>query len=950
MPLLPRKSRRIALLAVAIMGLSGLPAGSAHAGAGTSVVPAGWRAEHDAGDSTGTTATLTSGWKIQSSAVATDTGAVISDPAYPTSGWLPISQPETLMAGLLENGQYPDIFFSNNLAAVPTAQFKVNWWYREQIRIHPRTDRHTFLIMNGVLSRANLWVNGTKVADQAQLQGAYSKFEYDITAYARDGANAIALEVFPNSTSSNASGYLTLNMVDWNPASPDNWTGLQFAPQLAQDGAVSVRNAHVLQHNAADLSSSDLTVKADLRNNTATDQSTTFTGSIDGDRAHITFSRPVTVPANSTLTVSITPTDEPRLHLRHPAIWWPYQMGGQPMYHLDVSAVGPHHDVSDSATDDFGIRTVTSYLTPVVPGQTLGANGYRQFVINGRPFVVRGGGWSQDLFLRYSRQNVRDQLSYIKNMGLNSIRFEGNFPPDDMFQQMDRAGILAMPGWQCCNKWEQGSSRWSADIKANAANQASTVAQWMRDHPSVFSFYQGSDNQPDAAKETIYLTAFAAADWSTPQIASAEYKSSTQLGPSGSKEGPYNYAPPGYWWNSGPQMSNPDDAFTNAGGAFGLDTETSPGNTVPTQDSLNRFMTGADQNQVWDLSSTNGSGTGPDIFHTSKFDDYTAIGRMGQYNTALWNRYGHWSDMASYQRAAQAGGYEVTRSEFEAYLGHSKDVANPSTGLIYWQMNKAWPSLQWELYGYDLDQAGVFFGAKKANESVHIMYSYDDGSIKVANLTNDTQCGLHAKAEFIDLDGHVKGVTEVNVANLASQDVRTVLTAAVPAGISTTYFVRLTLSRGHDQVSRNVYWLSTKPDSIDWDKTIDAGNGATFTPNGYADLTGLQGLAPASVRVKASTHRDGDNNVTQVTITNVSGGPTPSFLTRADIRRGGQPAGTDNQVLPVLWSDNDVTLWPGESQTITAVYPRDQLKGAAPVVSVNGWNLTNQIVPAPQGH
>jgi len=54
-----------------------------------------------------------------------------------------------------------------------------------------------------------------------------------------------------------------------------------------------------------------------------------------------------------------------------------------------------------------------------------------------------------------------------------------------------------------------------------------------------------------------------------------------------------------------------------------------------------------------------------------------------------------------------AGGYEVTRALFEAYIGHSKDRANPSTGIIYWQLNKAWPSLQWQLYGSDFDQSGV---------------------------------------------------------------------------------------------------------------------------------------------------------------------------------------------------------------------------------------------------
>jgi exo-1,4-beta-D-glucosaminidase len=393
--------------------------------------------------------------------------------------------------------------------------------------------------------------------------------------------------------------------------------------------------------------------------------------------------------------------------------------------------------------------------------------------------------------------------------------------------------------------------------------------------------------------------------------------------------------------------------FTNAGGAFGFQTEASPGNTIPTLDSLKRFLTADDQAKIWDTTSTGGKGTGPNIFHTHPYTNYTAVGRLGQYNTPLWNRYGHWSDMAGYERVAQAGGYEVTRAEFEAYLGHSKDPANPSTGLIYWMMNKPWPSLQWNLYGSDFDQAGVYFGAQKANEPVHILYAYDDGSIKVVNLTNQRQTGLEAKAEFIDLTGSIKSSLPGKVPTLESQDVQTVLHPTVPAAISSTYFLRLTLTSGSRVVSRNVYWLSTKPDQIDWARTVSrghaSGSGAFFAVDGYADLTGLQSLPPATLQVSGASSRSGDDEVTTVTIRNTSARPVVGFLLRADVRRGaanGRAAAGDNQVLPIVWSDNDITLWPGESQTLTARYRRAALQGTAPVVTVSGWNVAEQTVAA----
>jgi hypothetical protein len=185
------------------------------------------------------------------------------------------------MAALVENGHYPDVLKSDNLKTVPTDQFDVNWWYRDEVRLHQRRGEHTFPTMHGVLSRSNLWVNGVKVADQAQLQGAYSELEFDITPYVREGADAITLDVYKND--SGEDGYLTTDMVDWNQPSPDHWTGLQYAPTIAQDGAVSLRDAHVTQANAGDLSASDLTLKATVRNDTGTAQRAVVGGTIGGN-------------------------------------------------------------------------------------------------------------------------------------------------------------------------------------------------------------------------------------------------------------------------------------------------------------------------------------------------------------------------------------------------------------------------------------------------------------------------------------------------------------------------------------------------------------------------------------------------------------------------------------------------------------------------------------------
>jgi hypothetical protein len=244
----------------------------------------------------------------------------------------------------------------------------------------------------------------------------------------------------------------------------------------------------------------------------------------------------------------------------------------------------------------------------------------------------------------------------------------------------------------------------------------------------------------------------------------------------------------------------------------------------------------------------------------------------------------------------------------------------------------------------------VYFGALKAGEPVHIMYDYAEGSVKVANLTRTPQSGLTASARVIDLNGKVKDERRVAVAGLASQDVQTVLTPKVPADTSRTYFVELTLTRGDGStVSRNVYWLSTKPDAVDWSKTLGQGSGAVFRPGGYADLTGLQNLPAATVKASASTRRSGPDAITTVTLRNTGTGSVPVVFARADVRRGtpdGHAGGGDNQVLPISWSDNYVTLWPGQSQTLTARYRASDLRGSSPVVSLTGRNLPDRTIPA----
>ncbi|ETK37029.1 glycosyl hydrolase 2 galactose-binding domain-containing protein [Microbispora sp. ATCC PTA-5024] len=853
--------RLLAALALTAAGVTALPAAASQAAAQQPVV--------------------LPGYKIQSSAKVSDGGAAISTPGYGASGWYAAGPRSTVLAALLKNGVYSDPFYSTNMKSIPAADFTVPWWYRSDFTLGSETGLRTFLDVTGLISGGDVWVNGAQVA--AGLTGAYTRNEIDVTSLVHAGVNSVAFKVSPNDPNKQ----LTMGWIDWVQTPPDKNMGIFRDVVVRRSGAVALRDAHVVTSLTAALDRADLTVKVNARN----DGASAVTATIAGTAAGMGFSQDVSLAAHQTKTVSVP------LTIASPKVWWPYGMGGQPLYDLSVTAtVGG--TVSDTASSTFGVRSVTS---------SLDGGGHRLYKINGRPLLVRGGGWSPDLFLRWDPQYVRDKLEYVRDLGLNTIRLEGHLEPDDLFDLTDRMGILVMAGWECCDKWEgetngsEPGDKWtSADYTVAKASMAAEAAR-LRDHPSVFTFLIGSDFAPNGTQESGYLDALNAADWKTPVVAAASDNSSPQLGSSGMKmDGPYDWIPPNYWYTK------------QLGGAFGFASEVSAGPDVPTLDSLKRMMSSSELNTLWQNASAT-------QYHRSPSDTF---GTLKLFDDALTGRYGAPSSLDDYVRKAQLAQYENTRAQFEAFGRNFTDSANPATGVIYWMLNSGWSSLHWQLFDTYLDQGGSYWGTRKAMTPLHVQYSYDNRSVVVVNSTHKAASGLTVKTDVFNLDGTNKYSSTATVT--APADGGRVTAVTVPSsisGLNTTYLLRLTLSDASGEIDRNVYWLSTAKDVLDY------GNSDWYyTPTtSYADLKGLAGMARAPISVTATSPGAG---TATVTVTNTGTGKLPAFYLDAHVvDAAGKP------VLPAIWSDNAISLWPGESKTLTVTF-----RGAATGVRVAGWN------------
>jgi len=370
--------------------------------------------------------------------------------------------------------------------------------------------------------------------------------------------------------------------------------------------------------------------------------------------------------------------------------------------------------------------------------------------------------------------------------------------------------------------------------------------------------------------------------------------------------GPYEYVSSNYWLLD-----------TKAGGAYGFNTETSPGPAVPPLEGL-KSMFPPDKlwpiNEVWDFHAGGGE-----------------FKNIRVFTNAIEKRYGPLKDVSDLAWKSQAMTYEGERAMFEAY-GRNK---YKSTGIIQWMLNNAWPGLIWHLYDYDLRPAGGFFGSKKALELVHVQFSYDDRTVAIVNGKQEALKGLKAVAKIYDTSMKER-FTHEEVSDVAADAVTRSFTVAEPEGISAAYFLNLELfSSSGELLSRNFYWLSKKPDVPNFSKSE-----WYYTPlTEYADFLALQDLPKATVSASMTVSDAGPETAARITVENTGSGL--AFLVRLRLLKGKD----GSEVLPVFFDDNYISLLPGEKREITVRVRNSDLGAAKPVLAVDGFNVAPVQLP-----
>ena len=286
-------------------------------------------------------------WQVQSSCDDKASAEKISTAGFDASKWHHTEIPATVVGALVTDKTLPDPAYGTNLKSFPGmyfsekvffanvdmpegSPFACSWWYRTEFKLPAGAPGKTdWLHFNGINYRANIWLNGQKIADAKDVAGTYRTFEFNVSKYLKRGAtNTLAVEI-----SAPGKDDLGITWVDWNPTPPDKNMGIWKEVFLTQTADVTVRNPFVASKLSSNYSSAALTVSADLQNTAAHPVKGILRVEIEKTR----IAQPVTLAAGESKTVRFTPEKFAALKLAHPRLWWPYTMGKPNLYNAKIS-------------------------------------------------------------------------------------------------------------------------------------------------------------------------------------------------------------------------------------------------------------------------------------------------------------------------------------------------------------------------------------------------------------------------------------------------------------------------------------------------------------------------------------------------------------------------------------------------------------------------------------
>jgi exo-1,4-beta-D-glucosaminidase len=705
---------------------------------------------------------------------------------------------------------------------------------------------------------------------------------------------------------------------------PDRNAGLWKQVYLRTTNKVGAKNPYVKTDLPLPATSpAALTVYCDLKNGSSFPVSGSLIGEIEREgKLPISFEQKVELGANEEREAQFSADSIRQLLVANPDLWWHYQCGKPNLYNLKLQ-FKIAETVSDTTEIQVGIRKITQHRDSDNTFPELGGGGNFYHQVNGVDFLIRGADYEPDLLYKYDKARDDAIILYVKDMGLNMLRWESKISSEHITEEADRQGIPLMLGWMCCNqreKWNQ----WDAEDQQVARASLRAQGRMLRSHPSVFLWANGSDGRAPDDVRNDYHKRLDDLHW---QNAVVDTVSSFNKDAQGKitwdgirMAGPYSWRPPSYWFS---------DRYK---GTTGSTAEQGDNESIPPYDSLKKFIPA---DKLWPINdwwyyhagSTAGNST------------------LSSVTRALDKRYVPSSSAAEFAEKAQLSHYENTRAQFETFAASGW---NNHKMTFYWMLNSHWPSFFGHIVDYYLKPGGAYFGAKQGLKPVSIVYDYyatGDRSVAKIHLVNETLAPVSdvtAFVSFITLDSAVMFTAAKEHLNVNPISSSNAMDVPRVKGLTPVFFVRCQLKSDDGRLlADNVYWQSTTVCDLGPPENDD---GFKLSQQSWADLTSLNRMPATDVEMRGSAQQTEGWITATVMLTNRS--KTPAFFMRAEVI--GEPDG--DEILPVLWDENYVTLFAGESKVLQAQYKVTDAPAAPPFLRLQGHNVSVRGAPLDEQH
>jgi len=846
---------------------------------------------------------LNSGWVCAPISTTPQQGTEISLTTFKLNNWLPATVPGTVLTTLLNNKLIPDPFYGMNNKYIPDIfetgrDFYTYWFVKDFKEIVANKNEQVWLNFRGINYSCDVFLNGNKV--NAELHsGMYLRVTYNITKLlTKDGNNRLAVIVYPPNSVGNPNGgqggdgEIARNVTnqyvagwDWIQPIRDRNTGIWDKVTIKKTKAILLKNTHIITLVAgkrfAEKTQQPVIIKAtaELENPTSIAIEGILKYQLDGK----IIKKEVTLAPNKTIEVTL-----PDFTLNNPKLWWPNGYGTHYLYKTQFEFISKDNTLLDKEEVSFGVRQITTSWNTITKS--------REVAINGQKIFIKGGNWIvSDAMLRLSKERYDAEVRFHKDMNLNLIRIWGGSLTErpEFYDACDKYGLLVFQDFwfsgDCNGRWldpmkkeNQVTRRAYPDDHNLLLASVSDQIKMIRNHASLAFYCAGNEvTPPEDILKTLKDSIMPKLDGTRYMFDYSNSDSMSHNSIGGNGDGPYGIQNINTFWG---EQTFP---FNSEVGSVGVGDYESLERFIPIKNMvIPQFVAGKIiVDSVWDYHKYIG------------YDQYI-------------EPYGKPKDVKDFGLKAQLVNYNQYRGLIEGFTSHMWDWY---TGVIIWKTQNPWTALRGQMYDYYLDPNACLYGLHNAGEPLHVMYDTLTSNILIANNTFTKQnCVLEITA--ITIEGKREIITQVPVEigatsvqhYLSLKDKMNTLTKREGAFLS----MRL-LDSTKEVISENFYSLA------------DAGG----------KYSGLQKMKPALVKISAKLV---DTGKIEVIINAPYNGPV-AFFNRISVVN----ANTKKRILPVFYSDNYVSVLPGEHKIISLEYTPSKTKI---MVSIEGWNVKQQFV------